>query len=896
MSFLRKLARRKAPPSRPAPSCEGSATDLATSDDIATHAPLPGLPSTEGQQLADQTAHHAPDRSGHRYDGVHTGGESRNHLGDVYNKHVTYNYGASLLPLESTRKQREDEGVRGRELAQREVERRLEEEKEHARWEFLGELEFDAMGSRQATVGLAHTDTCTWLVEAPEYVRWLDESCLTAHHGVLWIKGNPGSGKSTLMKYALGIAQERDDGEIIASFLFNARGQPLEKCAEGMYRSLLYQVLSELPHLYSDQTHIKQRSWSAEMLANMLQITVLALKPDEHLILYVDALDECAQEEVRDVVGRFEELVDLAVSRGLRFSICFSSRHYPHITMHKFEELKLDKRTEHVEDISKYVHSNMKRLSIPLSAKDKIEADIKSRSSGIFLWAVLVIKILRRKHDDGAPVSEILDSLATVPDELGSLFNSILANSDKATITAFQWILHARFSSSPQELYFAIKTSTNQISTGQWDKDDADQESIKRFITRSTRGLVEAVELSLRSENWTIQFIHESVREHLLQGGLANLTKGNPKLAEGSAHAEIARCCLSYLQLDSPVYLQYFEPHVSTSWFEPRRFPLYRYAASLLFYHADIAYRAGALPLSFLSELPSRLLICTENLLRYETDPLLESTSILYLMLIKEGHALAEGLLASCSRTKEPGIVTFGATAQTSITFDVNQRCHRVGWGPYSGPLNEAVMFGKIKLVQQLLHLGAELRPLDKSVCNPIITAVQDLQEDIVELLLKHDAGAKAVFEGSEPHTLLIVAAQRDKYHIASFLLANGADPNYRDELGTSLDYAFRGRHFKMARLLWDAQFPASKLDRTRLACHSQTKEHFFDTATVHRIKYHTEDTDKSSYNSGSDADSSYYFDGDDSDGSDNSSIYGRKTPSVSSHFSYDSITYANTI
>lgn len=86
------------------------------------------------------------------------------------------------------------------------------------------------MYSRQATIGIAHTDTCTWIVEAPEYLRWRDESCLPEHHGVLWIKGNPGCGKSTLMKYALDIAQKRDQdgGDIIVSFFFNARGQPLE--------------------------------------------------------------------------------------------------------------------------------------------------------------------------------------------------------------------------------------------------------------------------------------------------------------------------------------------------------------------------------------------------------------------------------------------------------------------------------------------------------------------------------------------------------------------------------------------------------------------------------------------------------------------------------------------
>jgi len=178
-----------------------------------------------------------------------------------------------------------------------------------------------------------------------------------------------------------------------------------------------------------------------------------------------------------------------------------------------------------------------------------------------------------------------MSSLAAVPDKLGSLFTGILAHCEKGTIEALRWVLYSERPLSPTELFFAIKTSTNQISTGQWDEGDADQESIKRFITRSSRGLLGVYEEFL----WRVYFIHGSVREHLLQGGLASLTMADTNLVEGSAHADIAQHCLSYLQLDSPKYLQYFEPHRSLSWFSSNRFPLHRYAVHNLLYHADLA-------------------------------------------------------------------------------------------------------------------------------------------------------------------------------------------------------------------------------------------------------------------------------------------------------------------
>jgi adenylylsulfate kinase-like enzyme len=52
----------------------------------------------------------------------------------------------------------------------------------------------------------AHAKTCSWLIRKPEYLDWLNPSKLSQHHGFLWIKGKPGAGKSTVMKFALAYA------------------------------------------------------------------------------------------------------------------------------------------------------------------------------------------------------------------------------------------------------------------------------------------------------------------------------------------------------------------------------------------------------------------------------------------------------------------------------------------------------------------------------------------------------------------------------------------------------------------------------------------------------------------------------------------------------------------
>ena len=63
------------------------------------------------------------------------------------------------------------------------------------------------------------------------------------HVGFFWIQGNPGTGKSTLMKLLFEVAElnaKDDPSQIMLSFFFLARGTVEEKSTTGLYRSLLH--------------------------------------------------------------------------------------------------------------------------------------------------------------------------------------------------------------------------------------------------------------------------------------------------------------------------------------------------------------------------------------------------------------------------------------------------------------------------------------------------------------------------------------------------------------------------------------------------------------------------------------------------------------------------------
>ena len=97
------------------------------------------------------------------------------------------------------------------------------------------------MQNRSYDIDRAVTGTCEWLHRHKMYRGWA-----TSDRGLLWIRGKPGSGKSTLVKYALDNHGARDNA-LVLSFFFHGRGDELQRTPLGLFRSLVHQVLRQAP-------------------------------------------------------------------------------------------------------------------------------------------------------------------------------------------------------------------------------------------------------------------------------------------------------------------------------------------------------------------------------------------------------------------------------------------------------------------------------------------------------------------------------------------------------------------------------------------------------------------------------------------------------------------------
>lgn len=171
---------------------------------------------------------------------------------------------------------------------------------------------------------------------------------------------------------------------------------------------------------------------------------------------FIDALDECEEDQARGMVECLERIGSSAVVNGISFHVYLSSRHYPYISIEKGIYIIIESRESHGQDIEKYVNSKLKDKKG--KRMEQVKAEILERASGVFLWVVLVIQLLNEAYDHGQ-IYALRKRLKEIPNDLDDLFVDILTRDNKnkdELILCLQWILYARRPLKGLELYFAI--------------------------------------------------------------------------------------------------------------------------------------------------------------------------------------------------------------------------------------------------------------------------------------------------------------------------------------------------------------------------------------------------------------------------------------------------------
>ncbi|GAP88566.1 putative NB-ARC and Ankyrin domain [Rosellinia necatrix] len=728
----------------------------------------------------------------------------------------------------------------------------------------LDSLRFDQMDIRKFSIKKAHARTCSWFLKTSEYTNWMRRDASDKDYNFLWMKGKPGAGKSTLMKFLLEQLQKQvADRELLISFFFNARGYELEKSTIGLYRSLLLQLLEARPDLQRLLAKAQVgHPWTIEYLEYLFKTALQGLG-DTPLTCLIDALDECEEKQIRDMVAFLSDSGD----RRNRFRVCFASRHYPHITIPTGVDIILEAQNGHGEDIASYLDN---RLIIKNGALAKqIRQDIREKASGVFMWVVLVVDILNKEYDAGR-MHLLRARIQSLPENLHDLFLNILTrdnNDVNGLILCIQWVLFAERPLKPKELYFAILSGIDPQNLAVCHSDYiSDDPIIKRYILNQSKGLTEST-ISKDSKDSTIQFIHESVRDFLLKdNGLGKICSDLTENLPGQSHNALRDCCRTYMDMEAIA-----EPEASSHKEITEKFPFLEYANRGILYHADQAQHHNVCQQSFLRVFPRPKWVKHHNIIeKHKVRRYTSKISLLYILaeagmpaLIRshpggqscfhvEDERYGLPILAAAAKKKREAILAMfdleseqltepsrsnlydkvQKNAETlfhyrrefkfhkkkdmlhqlieyggegvSLLFFATRECDiNVKNQQGETALTLAVKHGFIALLDALILRGADISVINNQKETQLYMAIKLGHTEAVKLLL--DNGADITARNNYDNTPLHKASEGRDIEVVKLLLDNGADISAVNCNGnTPLHKASEGRYIEVVKLLLD--------------------------------------------------------------------------------------------
>lgn len=316
----------------------------------------------------------------------------------------------------------------------------------------LHSLDYRSRPSRHNNIAIAHARTFNWIFEAPsgennrgDFLKWLRES-----DGVFWITGKPGSGKSTLMKYLADHERTRDSVQdwagsgrvVIASHFFWSSGSSMQTSAQGLFRSLLFDIFRQCPELISEAcpsrwgatnlSYADNQDWQFGELLECFQAIKTNSTSSVRFCFFIDGLDEFDG----DYIEIAQTLTEIANSS--RIKLCVASR-----PLNEFRDqfganmscvLLVHELTWN--DILKYAQSRLQDhprwsvLGLDVQAAQSFLQNIANMAQGVFLWVTLVTQSLRKGLTNDDTMEDLNTRLECLPKTLEAFYKQMLDSID----------------------------------------------------------------------------------------------------------------------------------------------------------------------------------------------------------------------------------------------------------------------------------------------------------------------------------------------------------------------------------------------------------------------------------------------------------------------------------
>ncbi|KAF5227466.1 hypothetical protein FAUST_11758 [Fusarium austroamericanum] len=590
---------------------------------------------------------------------------------------------------------------------------------------------------------------------------------------------------------------------ITISFFFNARGDLLEKSVSGMYRSLLLQLLEGFPDVQKilDDPDLIPRNQvtcpALNILKDLFRSAILSLGK-RVLTCFVDALDECDEQQVKDMVEFFEEVAEQYVEDNVRFQVCFSSRHYPYIEITWGMKLTLEGQDGHNDDLKHYISKRL-RIQDP-ALVEELKEMMFEKAAGVFLWVALVVDILNKENRRGrlALRTRLQEALS----ELSELFRDILTRDQEHMedlLLSILWILLAKRPLNPGEYYHGLWSGLSLKGKGDCEMPPVNtsdaNDCFNKSVISSSKGLAEIT----KGKKPTVQFIHESVRDFLVKD--KGLYKLWPELGtdwESQGHEELKLCCNAYVFHEAIGKALDEQKSTDTRVRKDnllKQFPFLEYANQFVLRHADAAAHKITQQ-QFISEFPVISWVQIFNIFeKHKVRKYDQEADILYILadrglpnLIRIRLETTPGVDGGGGRYRYPLLAAMAKGNKESVTallglpssihngIDITDslKCNIDSVRKDHTPFSWACEEGYMAIAKFLLQNGAQVIKAD------LVRVIRNGHSEIVKMLL--DKGEDAAAADKNGWTPLHEALQGGHSEVVKMLLDKGADAAAADQ------------------------------------------------------------------------------------------------------------------
>jgi hypothetical protein len=268
-----------------------------------------------------------------------------------------------------------------------------------------------------------------WVLDNNTFQQWQQDP----HSRLLWVKGDPGKGKTMLLCGLINELQSLMPESALLSYFFCQATDARINSATAALRGLLHMLVTQQPSL---ATHIRKKydhagkalfedanAWVvlAEIFKDVLQDPSLRVT-----YLIIDALDECLVDRTKLL-----EFVAKQSTASSRVKWIVSSRNWPDIEAqleragHKVK-LSLELNAQSVAAaVDVFIQQKVDQLAQEKRYKAEVQhavlQHLRSNANDTFLWVALVCQDLKT-----TPKWNVIKRLALFPPELDSLYKRMI--------------------------------------------------------------------------------------------------------------------------------------------------------------------------------------------------------------------------------------------------------------------------------------------------------------------------------------------------------------------------------------------------------------------------------------------------------------------------------------